>query len=79
MTKLTGRQGLSAAVLAELELSLTKHELLKIKISADNSEQKQQIIEKIIEFSQAHLVQVIGNVLVIYRAFDEPKIILGRR
>ncbi len=75
-----GQHGLSESVLAELESSLAKHELLKIKISADNSDQKQQIIDKIIQVSRAHLVQVIGNVLVIYRAFDEaPQIILPRR
>ncbi len=75
-----GQHGLSENVLAELESTMTKHELLKIKIRTDDREQKQQMIDQIIKFSQSHLVQVIGNVIVIYRAFDEePQIILPRK
>ena len=77
---LIGQQGLSEALLAELESSLNKHELLKLKIRTQNREQKQHTIDEIIKFTEAHLVQVIGNVLVIYRAFDEePQLILPRR
>ena len=76
---MVGRHGLSDAVLAELESTMNKHELLKIKVRANDREEKQQIVEKILKFSQAALVQVIGGVLVIYRPFDEsPSIILPR-
>ena len=76
---MVGQQGLSDAVLAELESTMTKHELLKIKVRANNREEKQQIVNKILKFSQAVLVQVIGSVMVIYRPFDEnPSIILPR-
>ena len=75
-----GQQGLSEALLAELASSLNKHELLKLKIRTQNREQKQRMIDEIIKLTEAHLVQVIGNVLVIYRAFDEePQLILPRR
>ena len=77
---MVGQHGLSENVLAELESTMTKHELLKIKIRTDDREQKQQMIDQIIKFSQSHLVQVIGNVIVIYRAFDEePQIVLPRK
>ena len=77
---LIGQQGLSEALLAELASSLNKHELLKLKIRTQNREQKQHTIDEIIKLTEAHLVQVIGNVLVIYRAFDEePQLILPRR
>jgi RNA-binding protein len=43
-------------------------------------ESKQAMIDKIVDITQANLVQVIGNVMVIYRAFDEdPQIILPRK
>ena len=75
-----GQHGLSENVLAELESTMTKHELLKIKIRTDDREQKQQMIDQIVKFSQSHLVQVIGNVIVIYRAFhEEPQIVLPRK
>ena len=59
---MVGQQGLSNAVLAELESTMTKHELLKIKVRADDREEKKKIVNKILEFSQAALVQVIGGV-----------------
>lgn len=75
-----GQHGLSESVLTELELSLTKHELLKIKVRADDREDRQRMIDEIISVTKAHLIQVIGAVMVIYRAFDEePEIILPRK
>jgi RNA-binding protein len=76
---MVGQQGLSDAVLAELESTMIKHELLKIKVHANDRDEKQQIVDKILNFSKAELVQVIGGVLIIYRPFDEnPSIILPR-
>jgi len=76
---MVGQHGLSDAVLAELESTMTKHELLKIKVRVNDRDEKQQIVDKILNFSKAALVQVIGGVLVIYRPFDEnPSIILPR-
>ena len=76
---MVGQQGLSDAVLDELESTMIKHELLKIKIRVNNREEKQKIVDEIINFSRAALVQIIGGVLLIYRPFDEnPSIILPR-
>ena len=76
---MVGQHGLSDAVLAELESTMIKHELLKIKVRASDRVEKKEIVDKILSFSKAALVQVIGGVLVIYRPFDEnPSIILPR-
>jgi len=65
--------------LAEIDSTLQKHELIKIKLRVDDRDVKQNIIERIMEFSHSQLVQVIGGVLVIYRPFDDnPDIILPR-
>ncbi|SFV86754.1 RNA binding protein [hydrothermal vent metagenome] len=75
-----GQHGLSESVLAELAVSMTKHELLKIKIRAEDREDRQRMIDEILSVTKAHLIQVIGSVMVIYRAFDEePEIILPRK
>jgi RNA-binding protein len=75
-----GQHGLSEGVLAELESSLEVHELLKIKIRTNDSDNKQRIIKEVINITNAHLIQVIGNVMVIYRAFDkEPQLILPKK
>ena len=75
-----GQHGLSDSVVNELESTLLKHELLKIKLRVSDRKEKQQIVDKIILLSKAVLVQVIGGVLVIYRPFeDNPIIILPRK
>ena len=75
-----GQHGLSDSVVNELESTLLKHELLKIKLRVSDRKEKQQIVDKIILLSKAVLVQVIGGVLVIYRPFeDNPNIILPRK
>ena len=74
-----GQHGLSESVIAEIDSTMLKHELIKIKLRVQDRDDKQKIIEKILEFSHAEIVQVIGGVLVIYRPFeDNPDIILPR-
>ena len=74
-----GQHGLSESVKAEIDSTMLKHELIKIKLRVEDRDEKQKIIEKILEFSHAEIVQVIGGVLVIYRPFeDNPDIILPR-
>jgi RNA-binding protein len=74
-----GQHGLSESVIAEIDSTMLKHELIKIKLRVEDRDEKQKIIEKILEFSHAEIVQVIGGVIVIYRPFeDNPDIILPR-
>ena len=74
-----GQHGLSESVIAEIDSTMLKHELIKIKLRVEDRDEKQKIIEKILTFSHAEIVQVIGGVLVIYRPFeDNPDIILPR-
>lgn len=61
-----GQFGLTAAVLAEIELALSSHELIKVKIRAEREDRK-QISEKICIDTGATLVQTIGQIAVIYK------------
>jgi RNA-binding protein len=61
-----GQSGLTDTVLAEIELALDHHELIKIKIRAERDERK-LICEKICTSTGAELIQSIGQVVVIYR------------
>ncbi len=61
-----GQSGLTDAVLAELQLALNTHELLKVKIRAEREDRK-LITEKICANSGAELIQSIGQIAVIYR------------
>ena len=63
-----GQAGLTAAVLAELELALDHHELLKVKVSAGDRESRDALIAPMVEQTGATLVTRIGNIAVLYRA-----------
>ncbi|ASF47163.1 ribosome assembly RNA-binding protein YhbY [Methylovulum psychrotolerans] len=61
-----GQSGLTDAVLAEIELALDSHELIKVKIRAERDERK-LISEKICGATGAELIQAIGQIAVLYR------------
>lgn len=64
--------GLSENVNAEIKRALGDHELIKIKLSVGEREVKQTLIEEICASQGAELVQVIGNMALIYRAAKKP-------
>lgn len=61
-----GGKGLTDAVKAELDIALTSHELIKVKIAADRDERK-VIYEKIAKDLNAEGVQLIGQIGVFFR------------
>ena len=62
-----GSAGLSKAVMRELDLSLTHHELMKVKIAGSDRDQRAVIISSLCEGLGAELVQSIGHMALIYR------------
>lgn len=73
-----GNQGLTAAVLKEIERGLDAHELIKIKAASDDPETRRAWLEEICTATGAAPVQQIGRILVIFRATATPVIILPR-
>ncbi|ATA25399.1 RNA-binding protein [Brenneria goodwinii] len=73
-----GNNGLTEGVLAEIEQALEHHELIKVKVAAEERETKTLIIEAIVRETGASNVQVIGHTLVLYRPAKERKIVLPR-
>ena len=71
-----GNQGLTAAVLKEIDLALTAHELIKIKTASNELDTRRAWLEEICAATGAAPVQQIGKVLVIYRAAAKPVIAL---
>ncbi len=62
-----GQAGLTEAVLAEINIALISHELIKIKIRAEKDE-RDAMGDAICEKTGASLVQFIGQIAVIYKA-----------
>ena len=73
-----GANGLTEGVVAEIELALTHHELIKVKIPSDDRDEKALIMDAIVGETKSQKVQSIGHVLVIYRPSDEKKITLPK-
>ncbi len=71
---LLGSNGLTEAVVAEIDYALNHHELIKVKIPTDDRETKGLIVEAICRETNATKVQVIGKTLVIYRESTDKKI-----
>ncbi len=73
-----GGNGLTEGVLAEIELALEHHELIKIKVPEEDRDIRNAIQVTIAEHTKAALVQSIGKVAVFYRPATEPKMRLPR-
>ena len=75
-----GSKGLTPAFLAELDAVLEQHELVKVKIGAEDRKARDAMIGEIVEKSGAALVQRIGHVAVLYRqSKDHRQIVLPRK
>jgi RNA-binding protein len=76
---MVGAKGVGASLLAELEQALELHELVKVKVAAEDREQRDAWIAEMVEASQASLVARIGHVAVLYRrSKDKPLVILPK-
>ncbi|MTD37929.1 ribosome assembly RNA-binding protein YhbY [Erwinia sp. CPCC 100877] len=73
-----GGNGLTEGVLAEIEQALAHHELIKVKIAAEDRDTLALIVDAIVRETGACKVQVIGKTLVLYRPSEERKISLPR-
>jgi RNA-binding protein len=71
-----GNQGLTAAVLKEIDLALSAHELIKVKAASNEPDTRSAWLDEICAATGAASVQQIGKVLVIYRAAAKPVIVL---
>lgn len=68
-----GNAGLTPAVLNEIELALDHHELIKVKVVAEDREQRQSLIERITADTGAALAQSIGQIALLYRPNPKKK------
>jgi putative YhbY family RNA-binding protein len=59
--------GVTDAVLREIELNLKAHELIKIRVYGDSRENRITYLDKICTELEAGAVQHIGKLLIIYR------------
>ena len=76
---LLGAKGATDAVVKELDLALTHHELVKVKLSGGDKEERQAQIQFLTDGTGAESVQEIGHIVVLFRHnTDDPKLALPR-
>ena len=65
---IVGQNGLTDLVLYEINVSLTSHQLIKIRIGGGNKNERYNLCLKIQQKLKAELVHQIGFIKVFYRA-----------
>jgi putative YhbY family RNA-binding protein len=66
-------KGLTPAVLAEIDRALTAHELIKIRVSGVERAVRAQYLETICDTLDCAPVQMLGNLLVVWRPNPEKR------
>ena len=73
-----GNSGVTEGVLNELEARLAHHELIKVRISGVDRDERRQMAENLCKESNSELVNAIGHIAVLYRQAKEPVIKLPK-
>ncbi|MDE2255205.1 MAG: ribosome assembly RNA-binding protein YhbY [Betaproteobacteria bacterium] len=66
-TVLIGDQGLTDAVVAEIDRALAAHGLIKVRVASDDRQLRADMMERICHDLKAAPVQSIGKILVLFR------------
>ncbi len=74
-----GDKGLTKPVYEEIKIALGAHELIKISIRAETKEDRNQIIDNIVNRTQSAKVQTIGGKLVIFKPSKDEKIAIPKK
>jgi RNA-binding protein len=67
-----GKGGLTEALVASVDSALADHELIKVKFDA-RKEEKKTLAPELAARTGSHVVQRVGNVVVLYRAHPDPE------
>ena len=72
-----GKEGLSAAVIRSLNEAYANSELVKVRCERNIPLDRREAGEQLAAATESHLVQVLGNTLLLYRPDpDDPQIAL---
>ncbi|MDA0787892.1 MAG: YhbY family RNA-binding protein [Proteobacteria bacterium] len=64
--------GISDGVIQEIDRALADHELIKVRIVADDRQERQQMIVAIQTRLSCETIQAVGGVVLIYRPSSDP-------
>ncbi|MBL4760306.1 MAG: ribosome assembly RNA-binding protein YhbY [Mariprofundaceae bacterium] len=62
-----GQHGISEGVIAETDITLNIHELIKVQIQQGERKERQAAIDTLCQKTKSELIHAIGKVFIIYR------------
>ena len=68
-----GQAGLTEGVIAATQAALEQHELIKVSINSESPTERKSGAQEIGAATGAHVIQVIGRVIVLFREAEKPK------
>lgn len=71
---LIGNAGITEGVINEINSSLEHHELIKVRISGVDRDERAGNIESICTQTNSELVNTIGHIAILYRPAKKPQI-----
>lgn len=74
-----GANGITESLMAELDSTLSHHELLKIKIASAERDDRKEMIDYVVKETGSLLVQSVGKTFVIYRQNEETNLPLPKK
>jgi RNA-binding protein len=66
-----GKEGVTDAVLAELDAQLTAHELVKVRVLTESPEDRFEAADRLGAAAGAQLAQILGRTVLVYRRHPE--------
>jgi RNA-binding protein len=73
---LVGKEGVTDAVAAALDVNLVAHELVKVRIGQGCGDDRHEVAEQLAARTGSHVAQVLGRTVLLYRPGEERKITL---
>ncbi|PKR79060.1 ribosome assembly RNA-binding protein YhbY [Halalkalibacillus sediminis] len=68
-----GKMGVNENMIEQINEALEKRELIKVSILQNNMDDKTDVADQLTQGTNAELVQVIGNIIVLYKESKENK------
>lgn len=69
-----GNAGVTENVIQEIDRSLSHHELIKVRISGVERNEKTKTANEICQETNSELINIIGHIAILYRAGKKPTI-----
>jgi RNA-binding protein len=73
-----GDKGLTQGVIDEIDNALEVHELIKVKVRADEREERQKMISSVCKRTKSEFIQRVGHIVILFRRNKESKIAIPK-